>query len=425
MTTWIDADKVAEYLQPGMTVFVAGATAEPGLLLDALRNNPACCAGIRFVSVSVPGINKVDFAAFHEDCRSTAFFATPDNRDAIAAGRVDFVPLQYRSIFDYLAGEISFDLVLAQLPAPDNNGRFSLGVCADFLPAVLDNAKLLIGEINRQQPRAADSPTWPLSRLDVAVECDRPVATVTEASIDQAAIDIGRHVAELIRDGDCLQIGIGGVPNAILAALNDRNDLGIHSGLVSDGVMALASTGNINGKNKSVDTGRIVTGTTLGSSQLIDWAGNNAKLSFRPVSYTHDVGVIRQLDNFVSINSALEVDLFGQVNADMLHGRQQSGTGGSIDMMRAAALSRGGRSIIALKATAAGGSRSRIVATLSHDTAATILRTDVDYVVTEYGTRRIRHLSTIARADALAEIAAPQYRDSVRDDWTRLSLHRN
>lgn len=421
MTTWIDADKVAEYLQPGMTVFVAGATAEPGLILDALRDNPACCAGIRFVSVSVPGINNIDFSAFHEDCQSTAFFATRANRDAIATGRVDFMPLQYRSIFDYLAGEFSFDLVLAQLPAPGENGSFSLGVCADFLPAVLDNAKLLIAEINSQQPLAADSPAWPISRLDIAVACDRSVATIAAATVDQAALDIGRHVAELIRDGDCLQVGIGDVPNAILAALNDRNDLGIHSGLVSDGIMALVTTGNITGTNKGIDTGHIVTGTTLGSRELIDWAGTTPQLSFRPVSYTHDVGVIRQLDNFVSINSALEVDLFGQVNADMLHGRQLSGTGGSIDMMRAAALSRGGRSIIALKATAAGGSKSRIVAALSHDTAATILRTDVDYVVTEYGTRRIRHLSTIARANALAEIAAPQYRDHLRDDWARLS----
>ena len=421
MTSEIDANDVAKCLRPGMTVFVAGATAEPALILDALRRDPECCAGIRFVSVSIPGINNVDFSAFHKHCQSTAFFATPGNRDAIASGRVDFVPMHYRSIFDYLADDFCFDLVLAQLPPPGDDGRFSLGVCADFLPAVLDNAKLLIGEINKQQPLPPDSPTWPTSRLDMTVDCDQPVGNIAEATIDQAAIDIGRHVAEIISDGDCIQVGIGSVPNAILAALKGKNDLGIHSGLVSDGVMALASAGNINGKNKSVDMGRIVTGTTLGSRQLIDWAGSDPQLSFRSVGYTHDVGVIRQLDNFVSINSAMEVDLFGQVNADMLQGRQQSGTGGAIDMMRSASLSRGGRSIVALKATATGGTSSRIVAALSRNTAATILRTDVDYVVTEYGVRRIRHLAIDARANALAEIAAPQFRDDLRKDWAALA----
>ena len=153
MTRWIEADEVVQQLRPGMTVFVAGATAEPGAILEALRRNPECCAGVRFVSVSIPGINDVDFSSLHEDCKSTAFFATPGNRDAIASGRIDFLPMQYRSIFDYLAAQ-SFDVVLAQLPRPGDSS-FSLGVCADFLPAILDNTTLLVGEINKQQPAPA------------------------------------------------------------------------------------------------------------------------------------------------------------------------------------------------------------------------------------------------------------------------------
>jgi 4-hydroxybutyrate CoA-transferase len=185
--------------------------------------------------------------------------------------------------------------------------------------------------------------------------------------------------------------------------------------------MTLAAAGNINGKNKQVDTGRMVTGTNLGTRSLIDWAGNEPQLSIRPVSYTHDVGVIRQLDQFVSINSAMQVDLFGQVNADMLNGRQQSGTGGSVDMVRGAKLSRGGRSIIALKATASGGKTSRIVSALPKNIAATILRTDVDYVVTEYGARRVGELAVMQRVDALIEIAAPQFREQLKEEWLRLS----
>ena len=418
MTKWIEADEVVQQLRPGMTVFVAGATAEPGAILEALDRNPERCAGIRFVSVSIPGINDVDFSRLHDDCKATAFFATQGNRDAIASGRIDFMPMHYRSIFDYLAAQ-SFDVVVAQIPPPGDES-FSIGVCADFLPAVLDNATLFVGEVNKQQPAPADSPTWPVSRLDMAIECDRPVGMLAETETDAAAIDIGRHVAEIIEDGDCLQVGIGSISSAILAALDNKNDLGVHSGLVSDGMMALALAGNINGRNKNIDTGRVVSCTTLGSRALLDWVGSAPELRFQAVNYTHDIGVIRQLDQFVSINSAMQVDLFGQVNSDMLNGRQLSGTGGAVDMMRAAKLSKGGRSIIALKATAKGGTISRIVATLTSDTAATILRTDVDYVVTEFGARRIGQMSVTQRVEALIEIAAPQFRAQLQEDWARL-----
>ncbi len=419
MTKWIEADEVVQQLRPGMTVFVAGATAEPGAILEALDRNPERCAGIRFVSVSIPGINDVDFSRLHNECKATAFFATQGNRDAIASGRIDFMPMHYRSIFDYLAAQ-SFDVVVAQIPPPGDES-FSIGVCADFLPAVLNNATLFVGEINKQQPVPADSPTWPVSRLDMAIECDRPVGMLAETETDAAAIDIGRHVAEIIEDGDCLQVGIGSISSAVLAALDNKNDLGVHSGLVSDGMMALALAGNINGRNKNIDTGRVVSCTTLGSRALLDWVGSAPELRFQAVNYTHDIGVIRQLDQFVSINSAMQVDLFGQVNSDMLNGRQLSGTGGAVDMMRAAKLSKAGRSIIALKATAKGGTISRIVATLTSDTAATILRTDVDYVVTEFGARRIGQLPVRQRANALIEIAAPQFQEQLKKEWECLS----
>jgi 4-hydroxybutyrate CoA-transferase len=300
---------------------------------------------------------------------------------------------------------------------PKNDENFSLGICADFLPAVLDKAGLFVAEFNAQQPLPNDSPAWSASRLDYAVRCDQLVPEIPAAAVDATAADIGRHVADIIQDGDCLQVGIGGIPNAILAELRNKNDLGVHSGLVSDGIMDLAIAGNITGSRKSIDSGRIVTGTTLGSRNLLEWAGSDPSLRFRPVNYTHDAGSIRQLEQFVSINSALQVDLFGQVNSDMLNGKQISGTGGSIDMMRGAAMSRGGRSIIALKATAEGGKTSRIVPRLSANTATTILRTDVDYVVTEFGVRRIRHLSAADRVSALLELAAPQFRDQLRQDW--------
>ena len=415
MKRWIERDEAATFLEPGMTVFVAGATAEPREILSTLQHQADRCAGVHFVSVSIPGINGIDFSALHPEARSTAFFATAENRASIDSGRTEFIPMQYSAIYDYLKNDLQFDAVLAQLPGARGDA-ISLGVSADFLPAVLDKARLVIAEINERQPVPADSINWPADRVDLALACDRPVADFPLPQADEDSLAIGRHVAELINDGDCLQIGIGAIPGAALDALTARNDLGIHSGLISDGVMTLAEAGNI--------TGKIVTATTLGSEALIQWAGTAPDLMIRPVGYTHDPGVIRQIDNFVSINSAVEIDLFGQLSADMLGGRQWTGPGGAVDTMRGAALSKGGRSIVALKSTARKGKRSRIVAALERGTAATALRTDIDYVVTEFGARRIRHLPTSARAEALIEIAAPEFRDQLREEWKELTGRR-
>lgn len=419
MKRWIEADKVAGFLEPGMTVFVAGATAEPREILAALGRQGERCAGVHFVSVSIPGMNGCDFSTLHPEARSTAFFATPENRASISSGRTDFVPLQYSAIFDYLEKDLKVDAVLAQMP-PAQGDAVSLGISADFLPAVLKKAGAVFAEINERQPVPADAPTWPADNVDFAVACDRPVPVFPSQRSDEAAAAIGRHVAELINDGDCLQIGIGRIPGAVLAALTGKSDLGIHSGLIPDGVMVLAEAGNITGRRKNQDRNKIVTCATLGGEALIEWAGSTPDLAIRPVSHTHDVSVIRRIDNYVSINSAVEVDLFGQVSADMLGGQQWTGPGGAVDTMRGAALSDGGRSIVALKATAARGKKSRIVAALERNTAASALRTDIDYVVTEYGARRVRHLPTSARAEALIEIAAPELRDQLRDEWLAL-----
>ncbi len=412
MKRWIEADEVAGFFEPGMTIFVAGATAEPGEILAALQRHPDRCAGVHFVSVSIPGINNVDFSALHPEAKSTAFFATPENRASIDSGRTEFIPMQYSAIFNYLRNDLKVDVVLAQLPNAQGDA-VSLGVSADFLPAVLDKAKLFIAEVNERQPAPTDSVSWPAERVDLAVACDRPVPQFPAQDVDETVAAIADHINDLINDGDCLQTGIGAIPSAVLDALAEKNDLGIHSGLISDGVMKLADAGNIKGK--------MLTGITLGSEGLIEWAGSAPDLMIRPVGYTHDAGVLRQIDNFVSINSAIEIDLFGQVSADMLDGHQWTGPGGAVDMMRGAALSRGGRSIVALKATAANGERSRIVAALDRNTAATALRTDIDYVVTELGAQRVHHLSTAARAEALLEIAAPEFRDQIRDEWRALA----
>ena len=231
------------------------------------------------------------------------------------------------------------------------------------------------------------------------------------AGIDATAEIIGGLVAGLVQDGDCLQSGIGAIPAAILQALHGKSDLGMHGGLIDDGGMALIRAGNMTGRRKPVDTGSHITGMALGSKALLDWLAETPEVIFCGADHTHEVAAIRRIPNFVSINSAVEIDLYGQVNAEFAGGRQISGTGGSVDFMRAAKSSPGGRSIVAMTATARGGSASRIVPKVEMVTA---LRTDVDIVVTEYGIADLKYLPNRARAEALISIAAPQFRDQLR-----------
>jgi 4-hydroxybutyrate CoA-transferase len=420
MTDWLEASQVADLLQPGMRVFVGGTTAEPGAILAALARHGACCAGVHFVSVTIPGINETDFTGFHPQALSTAFFATRGNRESIAGGRVDFERLSYRQIYDYLANGPGFDLALAQLPAPSPDGDVSLGICADFLPAVLEKAVTVVGEINARQPVVADTYFMPSARLDYVVASDRPVATLAVPEPTEVAGRIAQHVAELVEDGDCLQVGIGAIPNAVLAALGSCNDLGCHSGLVSDGFMSLARSGVLTGRNKDVDSGKMVAPAVLGGTELLEWAGQSRELAIRPVSYTHDPNVIGDIRQFVSINSALQIDLAGQVNVDTIDGSLVSGPGGALDFTRGAARSPGGKAIIAMNSTARGGGVSRIVPALDTGTPVTVSGAEVDFVVTEYGARRLRGLSAAARAEAMMEIAHPDFRESLRASWRAL-----
>lgn len=400
-----------------MTVFVGGGPAEPLTLIAALQAAPDTSAGVHYVCMVIPGFNQTDLAVLHPDTRVTVFFMTRTLRQSADAERVHYIPMQYRDIYDFLAHDMRFDLALFQTAPANATGDFSLGLSADFVPAVLEQTVTVAAQVNRGMPAPPGAPTVPPSRIDYAIDCDQPVPPYPLVEPTPEAHQIGQQVATLVKDGDCIQTGIGGIPYAILFALQDRNDLGFHSGMVDDGVMALSQAGVITGKAKSIDQGKMITGLAMGTPALYEWAAQAPDLFYRPVSYTHDTSVLRQIDNLVSINSALEVDLFGQVNAEMLGGRQLNGTGGAVDFIRGAARSRGGRSIIALTATAAGGTRSRIVPSLDTLTAATALRTDVEYIVTEYGIVRLRPLPMRARGDALIDLAAPRFRDTLRERW--------
>ncbi|MAV66822.1 MAG: acetyl-CoA hydrolase [Gammaproteobacteria bacterium] len=399
--------EVTNKLRSGQRIYVAGSSNEPtGLLRDLAASELP--ENLEFIQFPLPGLNQTDFTQFNDTASVTTFFMS----SALAKGeaaRVNYLPMQMRATYDYLATNV--DVYLLQV-AHDQEGRLRVGPNVDFHESVLAQNPTVIAQLNPSMVAPAGSPLMNPALIDVLIANDVSAPALAPANIDDAAQEIGRLVAGLIRDGDCLQTGIGAIPAAILNQLTDKNDLGMHGGLIDDGGMRLIQQGNLTGAQKTIDTGKHITGMALGSDELMQWLATERNVVFRGANHTHEVSAIRQLDGFVSVNSAVEVDLFGQVNAEMAGGRQISGTGGSVDFMRAAKASKGGRSIVAMNATARGGSVSRIVPKVEMVTA---LRTDVDTVVTEHGVAQIKDLPNRARAEALIQIAAPQFRDKLRD----------
>jgi 4-hydroxybutyrate CoA-transferase len=403
---------VHQFFSAGQRVYVAGSSNEPKGLLDHLASAPLP-DGLNFLHFPLPGLNVTDFTALNSTAVVTTFFMSSTLAKADPA-RVQFLPMQMRAVFDYLSQGI--DVALLQV-AFDRDGVLRMGPNVDFNAGVLGAAKTVIAELNRGLVAPLGSIAVDPAQIDYFYETNRMLTPMPEASIDDAARSIGRQVAELIKDGDCLQTGIGAIPAAILGQLTEKNDLGLHGGLIDSGGQKLIQGGQVTGARKAIDQGRHVTGMALGGTDFNDWLADTPEVVFRGADYTHEVAVIRQLEGFVSVNSAVEVDLLGHVNAEYAGGRQISGTGGSVDFMRAAKASKCGRSIVAMTSTARGGSVSRIVPRVEMVTA---LRTDVDIVVTEYGVAQIKNLPVRARAEALIQIAAPEFRDELSESLDQL-----
>ena len=399
--------ELAELLAPGQRIFVAGSSNEPTALLEAMAQMQLP-EDLHFLQFPIAGLNGVDFTTWNDSADLTTFFMTPTLAKADVQ-RIHYLPMQMRAVFDYLAKDV--DVCLLQV-AHDRNGVLRVGPNVDFVAAVLSGARIVIAELNRHIVAPLGCPRIESAQIDYLLESDRSLATMATPKIDEAAQSIGKLVAGLINDGDCVQTGIGAIPAAILNELSAKNDLGLHGGLIDAGGMRLIEAGNVNGARKAMDRGLHITGMALGDSELFDWLADQPSVVFRGADHTHEVSAISKLDNFVSINSAVEVDLYGQVNAEFAGGKQISGTGGSVDFMRAAKASKGGRSIVAMNATARGGTVSRIVPQVDMVTA---LRTDVDIVVTEFGVAQLKDLPNRQRQDALIEIAAPQFRDELRE----------
>ena len=398
------ASRLASVLKPNQRVWVAGGSNEPVALLDALAEAPQAARGVTFIQFPLPGINGFDFTALHPEAELITFFMTP----ALKESRARFLPMQMRFAWDWLReGPLDVALLGAGRTA---DGHLVIGPNVDFATAALEAADVVVAELNRGVAPPAGGMRIERGRIDHLIETNRPPLTMPSPAVDEAARRIGQRVAALIEDGDCLQTGIGAIPAAILGALSGKNDLGLHGGLIDDGGKALVENGNVTGRRKTLDVGQHVAGMALGSQALHDWLAERPDVVFRGANYTHELDVIRRIDRFVSINSAVQVDLFGQVNAEMAGGRQLSGVGGAVDFMRGARASRGGRSVVAMNATARRGTVSRIVPKVEMVTAP---RTEVDIVVTEFGVARLRGTTLEERKRALVAIAHPRFRDEL------------
>jgi acetyl-CoA hydrolase len=347
--------------------------------------------------------------------RQRSLFIGPNVREAVNDGRADFVPVHLSEVPRLIVtGALPVDVALIQISPPDEHGFCSYGVGVECTKAAAERAKTVIALVNRRMPRALGDSFIHVSRLTHVVEIDRPVRELpVESGVGDVARAIGGHVAGLIEDGSTLQMGIGEIPDAVLLFLHQKRHLGIHSEMFSDGVVDLFESGVITGEAKTLHRGKIIAGFVLGTRKCFDFLDNNPFVEFHPTDYVNDPFVIAQNDKMVAINSALAVDLTGQVCADSLGRRIYSGFGGQVDFIRGAARSKGGKPVIALPSTARGGKVSRIVDALEPGSGVVTTRGDVHYVVTEHGVAQLHGRSLRERARALIAIAHPDFRDEL------------
>ena len=405
------AEAVVSRISSGMNVFIHGAAATPTPLLDALARRTDLEA-VKLWHIHLEG--PLAFAAPEQAhrFRSISLFTGAGLREPIAEGRADFVPIFLSDIPGlFTSGRVRLDAAIVQLSPPDRHSVCSLGTSVDTARAAVDTAGIVLAEINARMPRTHGHTAVPLDRLAAWTTTDRDLPGHDPLPPTEVDRRIGEHVAALVEDGACLQLGIGGIPNAVLELLHGRHDLGIHSEMFSDGVVRLIESGAVTNARKSIHPGRTIASFVMGSRRLYDFVDDNPLVEFHPCDRTNDTNLIRKIERVVAINSGLEIDLTGQVCADSIGHRVYSGIGGQMDFVRGAAMSRNGRPIIALPSTAAEGTVSRIVAQLRPGAGVVTTRGHVHWVVTEYGAVDLHGRTLVERGTLLTSLAHPDHRE--------------
>jgi acyl-CoA hydrolase len=404
-------DTIAREIAAADNIYVPGSAAESAMLRDWLTARPEVLAGKTIHSVWIAGINGFDHTSLHPAARGVAYFTAPALGDGLKDGRTKLLSLSFSQIYRALE-RAPLDLAFLHLSPPDADGWCSYGACSDFGPAAAAGARRRVGLINRNMPTTFGSARIRADDLDLLVDAEGPVHTLPASAPNAVMQSIGSHVASLVRNGDVLQLGIGSMQVAVLQALAGHRDLRLHSGMISDAVMGLEESGAL-----AVGEDAIRTGIVAGDTGLMRWIDRNPKLWMAPASETHEPAVLARLENFVAINSALEIDLMGQVNAEARAGRIISSSGGLTDFVRMAGFVPGGRPIVALGSTAARGRISRIVPALAAGTPAAIVKSDPLIVVTEHGIADLRGLDFDEKAERLIAIAAPDHREELARSW--------
>ena len=410
------AEKLAERVESGWNFGMdAGPTQTEAILA-------AVCARARagkLENITVQTMLDVYPFEFYADntlagkVNGVSWFSSGGARKAINAGYADYIPNYYRDIPKIIRENYEYDAFCISVSPMDSHGYFSLATTCSYSEAMISKAKRIYVEVNKMQPRAVCNTQLHVSMVDAIVENSHPMPVLPSTKLDETSITIGNIIAEQIPDGACIQLGIGSIPDATGMALKTKHDLGIHTEMFTDSMVELIECGAVNNSRKQIHPGKTVTTFAFGSQRIYDYINDNPAIMILPVDYVNDPNVICRNDNMISINAAIEVDLWGQVCAESVGTKHMSGSGGQVDYVRGACQSRGGKSFIAFASTAKGGTISKICPTLATGAVVTTSKNDVDYVVTEYGLAHLRGKSLGERAKQLIAIAHPDFRDQL------------
>ncbi|MFZ0429797.1 MAG: acetyl-CoA hydrolase/transferase C-terminal domain-containing protein [Acidobacteriota bacterium] len=418
----VTAAQAAMMIRHNSRVYTSGNAATPHALLNAIATRTPALEGVEVVHVLVLGDYALARPPVADHFRHNSLFVGPADREMVNQGLADYIPIHLHAIPKLFSESIlPLDVAVIQTAPPDEHGFMSLGVECMATAAAINHSPLILAQVNDRMPRTLGDCFIHVSRVAALVEVSAPLPALERSGFGETERKIAEAVAQLVADGSTLQLGIGAIPDAVLSCLKGKRDLGIHTEMVSDGIMELVEAGVITGARKSVHRGKVICTFALGSQRLYDYLGNNPLFEFHPVEYTNDPFVIAQNDRMVAINSAIEVDLTGQVSSDSIGTRIYSGFGGQVDFIRGAAHSNGGRSIIAMPSTAVDGTISRIVPKLKDGAGVVTTRADVHHVVTEYGAVSLRGRNLRERARCLIEIAHPDF----REELSRAARERN
>ncbi|MCS7026643.1 MAG: 4-hydroxybutyrate CoA-transferase [Bryobacteraceae bacterium] len=412
----LSADAALAFVESGHRIYIQPGCATPETLVRALVRRAPELEDVELVHMATFGDAEYVRPEYATSFRTNSLFIGGNVRQAVARGEADYTPIFLSEIERlFQDGSLPLDGVLLQATPPDDHGYMSLGVGVDCTLNAARNARYVIVEVNDQMPRTHGDTFLHVSEVTAVVETSHPLLEMPPEPFTSLHERIAKNVAKLIPDGAVLQLGIGGIPNAVLHCLGGRRDLGLHTEMFSDGVIDLIESGVMNGRRKNLHPGKLVAGFVLGTERLFRFVHDNPLFEFHPISYTNDPFIIAQNDRMVAINSALEVDLTGQVCADSIGPLPYSGFGGQVDFIRGAARSRGGMPIIALPSTAKNGTVSRIKPMLTPGAGVVTSRADVHYVVTEHGIAHLHGKTLRQRAEALIAIADPKFRPELED----------